>query len=137
MTGQQTPPSTQAEQMSAISRLVVQTMSELVGRGPTKVRATMGDDVITVVMRDTFTTAERTLVANGSSDEVIAMRRAFQHAVAPRLIAQIEAITGKRVLAFLSDHHADPDVAVETFVLAQPGDPAGGDPAPQGPERPN
>lgn len=29
----------------------------------------------------------------------------------------MEELTGRRVLAFLSDNHVDPDVAVETFVL--------------------
>jgi uncharacterized protein YbcI len=124
------------EQASAISREVVQAMAELSGRGPTKVRTSMSDDVITVVMRDTFTVAEQTLVDNGSSDEVIELRRAFQHAIAPRLISAVEKITGCRVHAFLSDHHVRPDVAIETFVLAQPGDDRSADPRPQGPERP-
>lgn len=125
------------EQASEISREVVRAMAELSGRGPTKVRTSLSDDVITVVMRDTFTTAEHTLIAHGSSDEVIALRRAFQHAIAPRLISAVERITGRRVHAFLSDHHVAPDVAIETFVLAQPGDDPSADPRPQGPERPD
>jgi len=32
------------------------------------------------------------------------------------LIAVVEELTGRRVIAFLSDNHMDPDIAVETFV---------------------
>ncbi len=34
------------------------------------------------------------------------------------LIAGIEEILGRTVLAFLSADHIDPDIAIETFVLA-------------------
>lgn len=118
-------PLPEGEQPAAISRLLVQLVSELTGRGPTKVRTDISPGVITVVMRDTFTKAERSLVADGQSQLVVAMRRAFQRTMSPTVIPAVEAITGRRVLAFLSDHHLDPDVSVETFVLAQDGDPHG------------
>lgn len=35
------------------------------------------------------------------------------------LIAGIEGITGRKVIAFLSDNHIDPDIAIESFVLEQ------------------
>jgi hypothetical protein len=34
----------------------------------------------------------------------------------------VEELTGRKVLAFLSDNHLDPDVAVESFVLSPRGD---------------
>ena len=34
------------------------------------------------------------------------------------LVASVEELTGRRVVAFLSDQSADPDVAIESFVLA-------------------
>jgi uncharacterized protein YbcI len=124
-----------ADQPAAISRVLVQALADLVGRGPMKVRTDVSPNVVTVVMRETLTKAERTLVADGHVDLVIAMRRAFQRTMSPVVVPAIEAITGRRVLAFLSDHHIDPDVSVETFVLAQPGDPQSVNPTPQGPER--
>jgi hypothetical protein len=36
------------------------------------------------------------------------------------MIAIIERNTNRKVLAFLSDNHIDPDIAVESFVLASP-----------------
>ena len=37
------------------------------------------------------------------------------------LIAGIEDILGRKVTAFMSDNHIDPDVAVEVFLLAPAG----------------
>jgi hypothetical protein len=33
----------------------------------------------------------------------------------------VEEITGRKVIAFLSDNHLDPDIAVESFVLESRG----------------
>jgi hypothetical protein len=35
----------------------------------------------------------------------------------PDLIRGVQEITGREVVAFLSDNHVDPDIAIETFVL--------------------
>jgi uncharacterized protein YbcI len=45
------------------------------------------------------------------------MRKAYQDTMGPELTAGIQKITGREVMAFLSDNHIDPDIAVETFVL--------------------
>jgi hypothetical protein len=37
------------------------------------------------------------------------------------LSAGIEEITGRKVIAFLSANHLDPDVAIESFMLAPAG----------------
>jgi hypothetical protein len=37
-------------------------------------------------------------------------------------VRAIEDNTGREVLAFLSDHHIDPDIAVEIFILKPRGD---------------
>jgi hypothetical protein len=42
------------------------------------------------------------------------------------LTAGVEKITGRRVIAFLSANHLDPDIAIESFMLAPPGDGAAG-----------
>ena len=34
--------------------------------------------------------------------------------------AEIEALTGRKVVGFMSDNHVDPDLAVEVFVLEPP-----------------
>jgi uncharacterized protein YbcI len=46
------------------------------------------------------------------------MRRTFQEAMREPLVGAVEQLTGRHVIAFMSDHHIDPDIAAETFVLA-------------------
>jgi uncharacterized protein YbcI len=102
---------------NAISNMMVRLLTEYVGRGPTRARTYMQDDLITVVMRDTLTKAELRLADTGQMDHVRQTRRLFQDAMRADIVAGIEEITGRRVIAFLSDNHISPDLAVETIIL--------------------
>lgn len=106
---------------AAISNMTVRTMSEYTGRGPTKARTHLADDVVTVVLEDTLTKGERSLVGDGLDDLVLNMRKAFQGTMRQDLVAGIEEILGRKVVAFMSDNHIAPDVAVEVFVLEHHG----------------
>ncbi len=103
---------------AAISKMAVRLLSEYTGRGPTKARTYINDDLVTVVLRDTLTKGERSLVADGLTDTVIATRKAFQGTMRNALVGGVEEI-GRRVAAFLSDNHIDPDVGIEVFVLEE------------------
>jgi uncharacterized protein YbcI len=103
---------------SAISNGIVRLLSEYTGRGPTQARTYVDENLITTVLQDTLTKGERSLVRNGQTDLVLANRKAYQNAMGPDLVACVEEISGRKVLAFLSDNHIDPDYAVESFVLA-------------------
>jgi uncharacterized protein YbcI len=106
------------ERAAAISALVVKLMSEYTGRGPTKARTYIDRDVITVLLRDTLTKGERSLVRDGKAELVTNTRSAFQQTMKNDLVAGVEALTGRSVLAFMSTNHLDPDMAAEIFVLA-------------------
>jgi len=71
-----------------------------------------------VVLRDTLTKGERSLVADSSTELVLDARRAYQSAMKQDLIAIVENCSGRTVLAFISENQIDPDIAVECFVLA-------------------
>jgi uncharacterized protein YbcI len=101
----------------AVSNAVVRLMSDYTGRGPTKAHTHIDGDLIAVVMRDTLTKGERSLVRDGRSELVLASRRAYQATMRTDLVAAVEGITGRTVLAFLSDNHIEPDLAVEIFVM--------------------
>ena len=103
---------------AAISNHIVRTMSEYTGRGPTKARTHISEDLVAVVLRDTLTKGERSLVSDDRSELVLSMRKAFQTTMGRDLVAGVEEILQRTVIAFLSDNHIDPDVAVEVFVLA-------------------
>jgi uncharacterized protein YbcI len=114
---------------AAISNALVRIQREYIGRGPTKARASFRDDMIVTVMEDTLTKAERSLVADGRGEEVIQTRRIFQHTMRADIIAAIEELTGRKVIAFMSDTHINPDLACEVIMLEP-------NPAAEGPERP-
>jgi uncharacterized protein YbcI len=100
-----------------ISNAVVRLLSEYTGRGPTKARTHIHEDLITVVLRDTLTKGERSLVAAGKTDIVLAARKAYQNAMKTDLVAAVERCSGRTVVAFLSENHIEPDIAIESFVL--------------------
>jgi uncharacterized protein YbcI len=114
---------------AAIARLVVRYHAEQLGRGPTKAQALHRDNIIVVVLEDTMTRAERTLVASGGAEAVLHTRRAFQDALGPYLRSAVERLTGCKVRAFMSANHLAPDLASELFVLDRPvpGQPAQND----------
>ena len=103
---------------AAISSHTVRVLRDYTGRGPTKARTYLNDDVVTVVLQDTLTKGERSLVSDELDELVLTMRKAFQGTMRHDLINGIEEILGRKVQAFLSDNHIDPDLAVEVFVLA-------------------
>jgi uncharacterized protein YbcI len=103
---------------TAISNLIVRITSEYTGRGPTKARTHESGDVITVILQDTLTKGERALVAAGMGDLVLTTRRAYQVTMRADMTEGITQITGRQVVAFMSDNHMDPDMAAEVFVLA-------------------
>ena len=112
---------------AAISNYVVRTMSEYTGRGPTKARTYLSDDLVTVVLQDTLTKGERSLVGDDKAELVLTMRKTYQGTMRRVLVAGVEDILGRSVIAFMSDNHIEPDIAVEVFLLAPHGDGAHAD----------
>ena len=103
---------------AAIASSVVRLVREYTGRGPTRARTVISGDLVTVVMGDMLTKAERKLADDGKADLVLHIRQEFQRTMREDLIAAIEMLTERKVIAFMSDNHIDPDMAVEAFVLA-------------------
>jgi uncharacterized protein YbcI len=53
---------------------------------------------------------------------VLHVRHRFQEVMRPQARAMIEELVGRRVIAFMSDNHLEPDMAAEVFVLEAPAD---------------
>ena len=107
--------------LSAISTSIVRILREHYGRGPMKAKTYVLDDIIVVVMRGSgFTPLEKTIMDSGQPDRVIAMREDFQRVMAARYRETIEQLTGRRVLAFLSQAHVEPDITMEIFFVDGP-----------------
>ncbi|MEA2451044.1 MAG: hypothetical protein QOG63_2976 [Thermoleophilaceae bacterium] len=115
------------ELAAAISNTVVRALARTTGRGPTQAKTTLGDNGVFVVLQDSLTVGERTLTNAGQGKAVLDLRRRWQGVMEEDVSREIEALTGRRVVGFMSDNHIDPDLAVEVFVL---------EPLPQEPKEP-
>jgi uncharacterized protein YbcI len=107
--------------LAAISTSIVGILREHYGRGPMKAKTYALDDIVVVVMRGSgFTALEQTIMDSGEPDRVIAMREDFQRVMANRYRETIEELTGRKVLAFLSQAHVEPDITLEIFFVDGP-----------------
>jgi uncharacterized protein YbcI len=103
---------------ATISRGIVQLIRATAGRGPTKARTTIGRDHVLVMLEETLTQAEATLVESGHEEKVLSARQVLQQAMRPGAVRLIEGTLRREVRAFLSANSIDPDVAAEIFLLA-------------------
>jgi uncharacterized protein YbcI len=107
--------------LAAISTTIVGILREHYGRGPMKAKTYALDDIIVCVMRGSgFTPLEQTIMDSGNPSGVIAMREDFQRVMADRYKDAIERLTGRKVLAFLSQAHVEPDITMEIFFVDEP-----------------
>ena len=118
---QPTEPLSGGKLLAAISTTIVAILREHYGRGPMKAKTYALDDLIVVVMRGSgFTPLEQTIMDSGEPDRVIAMREDFQRVMAERYKDTIHELTGRNVVAFLSQAHVDPDITIEIFFMDGP-----------------
>jgi uncharacterized protein YbcI len=78
------------------------------------------EEVVVVVLEETFTAAEKTLIARGRREAIEQTRRAFQTEMRELFVSVIEQATGRSVVAFASDTDFTADVAIESFLLGEP-----------------
>jgi uncharacterized protein YbcI len=123
MTSEDPRRSSGGELSVAISNGMVQLLRRTTGRGPTKARTTIGRDHVLVMLQDTLTIGERTLTEAGYAEEVMLTRRRFQEVMRPDATKMVEELTGRTVIGFMSDNHANPDLGVEVFILEPDGRP--------------
>ena len=111
------PRPARGETLAQISTGLVQLHSRFYGKGPTKAKTYLVDDAVVSVLRSGFTRVERTLLDTGRVESVYQMRRSFQQAMDAEFRRVVEEATGRKVIAYMSSIHVDPDLAVELFVL--------------------
>jgi uncharacterized protein YbcI len=112
-------PKTLGDARAEIATQMVRLHSEYYGRGPTKAKAYITEDIVAVVLEETFTKAERTLVERGEVEAIQQIRRRFQQTLADEFKGIVEQATGRVVRAFLSETNLEADVAVEFFLLGE------------------
>jgi uncharacterized protein YbcI len=104
----------------AISNALVGVKKQLYGKGPVKAKTYLNDNYVFSVLEGGLTRNEETLIEAGEQRLVREYRLRFQEAVAKTIIAAMEEVTGRKVLAYHSQIVFDPDRAFEIFVLDAP-----------------
>jgi uncharacterized protein YbcI len=104
----------------ALSNALVGFLREYTGRGPTKARTSIRDNVVVVMLEQTLTKGEQVLVKKGRKEQVLMLRREYQEAMRDESSAKVAELTGRKVIAFMSANHLDPDLASEIYVLDGP-----------------
>jgi uncharacterized protein YbcI len=104
----------------SLSNAIVGFLREYTGRGPTRARTTIRDNVVLVMLEQTLTKGEQSLVAKGRGEQVLALRREYQEAMREESSAVVAGLTGRNVIAMMSANHIAPDLGAEIYVLDGP-----------------
>jgi len=100
-----------------IAHAMVRLTGEYTGKAPARGRTAIANDVVTVVLEDTMTEGEKKLLEGGHAEVVLDKRRAGQQVMRDDMIAAVQLLSERTVIAFMSDHHLGRDMAAEVFVL--------------------
>jgi uncharacterized protein YbcI len=115
-------PPFQGEQLfAAVTDAMVELHQRYYQRRPVTARTRMlGDDLLACVMGGIYTDVEKTMIELQRAPSVRDTRNAFQRAMQRRFIENVERLTGRSVISFISDSHVGPDVEIELFLLEPP-----------------
>jgi uncharacterized protein YbcI len=75
-------------------------------------------EIVVVVLRETFTPAEKVLIKHGDAEAIQHSRRRFQQLSREDFGSVVEQATGEQVESFLSETNLEKEVAVEIFLMA-------------------
>ena len=115
------PPLSGDDMLEAVTDAMVALHERYHHRTPVTAKTRMlGDDLLVCVLGGVYTDVEKTMIELQRSTIVQETRSAFQTAMQRRFIDQVERLTGRGVLAFISNHHIGPDIEVEVFMLTPP-----------------
>jgi len=105
------------QQLLELSNAVVRVHKEYYGKGPTKARSHLSQDMLVVVLEGGYTHSEHTLLGSGHGREVAQSRIAMQETTEPALRQAVESILERRVRSFMSANDPNADAQVEIFLL--------------------
>lgn len=111
------PPSALGETLAEISNALVGLHKRYYGKGPVRCKTFLLDNTVLCLLEGGFTIVERTLIDIGRDQVVRDLRHNFQLAMQTQYTEVVESRLGRRVVAYMSQVHTDPDIAVELFML--------------------
>ena len=117
------PPLHGEELLVAVTESMVALHERYHHRAPVSAKSQMlGDDLLACVLGGVYTDVEKTMIELQRSTVVQETRSAFQQAMQQRFIAEVERLSGRDVLAFISNHHVGPDIEIELFMFGDGAD---------------
>jgi uncharacterized protein YbcI len=115
------PPLSGEQLLLAVTDAMVALHERYHHRTPATAKTKMlGDDLLACVLGGVYTDVEQTMIELQRSTVVQETRSAFQNAMQRRFIDEVERLSGRDVLAFISNSHVGPDIEIEIFMLAPP-----------------
>lgn len=105
------------ELTEAISASMVELYAIFYQHDRTTATTYINDNIVVCVLENILTEGEDTLIADGAREEVIDGRVAFQTDSEDEFTAEIERLTHRKVVAYLSANQTTPGVASELFFL--------------------
>ncbi len=107
------------ELLFAVTEAMVVLHQRYYHRTPVSAKTQMlGDDLLACVLGGVYTDVEKTMIELQRSTVVQETRSAFQSAMERKFINEVEELSGRDVLAFISNQHIGPDMEIELFMLA-------------------
>ena len=103
--------------LTEFSNAMVALHREHFGRGAGAAKSFIFEDLALCILTDIYTPVEKTLMRAGKVEHVRQTRMLHQLALEEEYKQPVEALLGRKVRAFISSVHFDPDVAVELFLL--------------------
>jgi uncharacterized protein YbcI len=105
-------------ELRLVTRAMVTIYRDQLGRGPRFAHSHYTHpDAITCFLEGSLTRVEQTLADLGEHDQLRNTRMLFHYADEELFRGAVEAITGRRVVAFIGGIDTGADVSLETFVL--------------------
>lgn len=112
------PPLKGDELLSAVTEAMVALHERYYHRAPVSAKTQMlGEDLLACVMGGVYTEVEKTMIELQRGTLVQETRSAFQQAMQRKFIDEVERLSGREVIAFISNSHVGPDLEVELFMF--------------------
>ena len=120
-----TDPLTGDALLSAVTDAMVALHRRYHHRAPVTAKTQLlGDDLLACVLGGVYTDVEKTMIELQHATVVQETRSEFQNAMQHKFIEEVERLSGREVLAFISNHHVGPDLEIELFMLTSEADDA-------------
>ena len=113
-----TPPLRGDELLAAVTDAMVALHERYFHRAPVSAKTQMlGEDLLACVMGGIYTEVEKTMIELQRGTLVQETRSAFQQAMQQRFIDEVERLSGREVIGFISNSHVGPDMEIELFMF--------------------